>query len=49
LGDGSDFELSIYNEDTKEGRLHSLSSGTHSDNRQNTTMTLLSFPGLRPS
>lgn len=24
LGDGTDFELSIYNEDTKEGRLHDL-------------------------
>lgn len=49
LGDGSDFELSIYNEDTKEGRLHSCPPGTHSDYLQNTTMTPLSFPDLPPS
>lgn len=46
LGDGSDFELSIYNEDTREGMLlcsnmfHSLLINRNSsDIQQNTTMT----------
>lgn len=46
LGDGSDFELSIYNEDTREGMLLCsnmlhllLIDRNSSDIQQNTTMT----------
>lgn len=48
LGDGSDFDLAIYNQDTNEGKYHNYPiNPAESDYMQNTMMILPSFRARR--